>query len=51
MAEEAHVRQEGPCAVSAPHVGQVWVIGGGSSLNFPPLSFVLEGVSPVRFKQ
>ena len=48
-AEEADARQAGPRAVSA-HVDQVWVLGGGSSLNFPPLSFVFEGVSPVLFK-
>ena len=49
VAEEADARQAGPRAVSA-HVGQVWVFGGGSSLSFPPLSFVFEGVSPVLFK-
>ena len=49
MAEEADARQAGPRAVWA-HVGQVWVFGGGSSLSFPPLSFVFEGVSPVLFK-
>ena len=48
-AEEANARQTGPHAVSA-HVGQVSVFGGGSSLSFPPLSFVFEGVSPVLFK-
>ena len=49
VAEEADARQAGPRAVSA-HVGQVWIFGGGSSLSFPPLSFVFEGVSPVLFK-
>ena len=49
MAEEADARQAGPHAVSA-HVGQVWVFSGGSSLNFPNMSFVFEGVSPVLFK-
>ena len=32
------------------HVRQVWVFSGGSSLSFPPLSFVFEGVYPVLFK-
>ena len=49
VAEEAAARQAGPRAVSA-HVGQVCVFGGGSSLSFPPLSSVFEGVSPVLFK-
>ena len=49
VAEDADARQAGLRAVSA-HVGQVWVFGGGSSLSFPPLSFVFEGVSPVLFK-
>ena len=49
VAEEADARQAGPHAVSA-HVGQVWVVSGGKSLSFPPLSFVFEGISPVLFK-
>ena len=49
MAEEADARQAGPHALSA-HVGQVWVFGGGSSLSFPSLPFVFEGVSRVLFK-
>ena len=49
VAEEADARQAGPHAVSA-RVGQVWVFSGGSSLSFPPLSFVFEGVSPVLFR-
>ena len=49
VAEEAVARKAGPRAVSA-HVGQVCVYGGGSSLSFPPLSSVFEGVSPVLFK-
>ena len=49
VAKEADARQAGPHAVSA-HVGQVWVFSGESSLSFPPLLFVFEGVSPVLFK-
>ena len=49
MAEEADARQAGPHAVSA-HIGQVCVFIGGSSLSFPLLSFVFEGVSLVLFK-
>ena len=49
MAEEADERQAGPHAVSA-HIGQVCVLGGGSNLSLPLLSFVFEGVSLVLFK-